>query len=28
MYWELSQLRQKMNHTPHIESTGQEKFPT
>lgn len=27
MYWELSQLRQNMNHTPHI-STEQEKFPT
>jgi hypothetical protein len=27
MYWELSQLRQKMNNTPHVEPTGQEKFP-
>jgi hypothetical protein len=27
LYWELSQLRQKMNATPHIEPTGDEVFP-
>ncbi len=26
MYWELSQFRQKMNSTPHIEPTGDELF--
>ena len=26
MYWELSQLRQTMNGTPHIEPTGDEVF--
>jgi hypothetical protein len=26
MYWELSQLRQEMNGTPHIEPTGAEVF--
>ena len=26
MYWELSQLRQSMNGTPHIEPTGDEVF--
>jgi hypothetical protein len=26
MYWELSQLRQKMNATPHYEPTGDETF--
>ena len=26
MYWELSQLRQKMNATPHMEPTGDEVF--
>jgi hypothetical protein len=26
MYWELSQLRQRMNDTPHIEPTGDEVF--
>jgi hypothetical protein len=26
MYWELSQLRQRMNATPHIEPTGHEIF--
>jgi hypothetical protein len=26
MYWELSQLRQRMNNTPHIEPTGDEVF--
>ena len=26
MYWELSQLRQRMNKTPHIEPTGDEVF--
>ncbi len=27
LYWELSQFRQKMNNTPHIEPTGDEVFP-
>jgi hypothetical protein len=27
MYRELSQLRQRMNDTPHIEPTGDEVFP-
>ncbi len=27
MYWELSQYRQRMNDTPHIEPTGAEEFP-
>lgn len=27
MYWELSQLRQRMNDAPHIEPTGDEVFP-
>jgi hypothetical protein len=26
MYWELSQFRQRMNNTPHIEPTGDEVF--
>jgi len=26
LYWELSQLRQKMNNTPHYEPTGDEMF--
>ena len=26
MYWELSQFRQKMNSTPHVEPTGNEVF--
>jgi hypothetical protein len=26
MYWELSQLRQRMNNTPHVEPTGDEVF--
>ena len=26
MYWELSQFRQRMNATPHIEPTGEEIF--
>jgi hypothetical protein len=26
LYWELSQFRQKMNNTPHIEPTGDEVF--
>ena len=26
MYWELSQLRQRMNHTLHVEPTGDEVF--
>jgi len=28
MYWELSRLRQDMNHTPHVEPTGNEVFPS
>ncbi len=28
MYRELSQLRQRMNNTPHVEPTGDEVFPT
>jgi hypothetical protein len=27
LYWELSQFRQKMNATPHVEPTGDEVFP-
>jgi len=27
MYWELSQFRQRMNNTPHVEPTGDEVFP-
>ena len=27
MYWGLSQLRQKMNNTPHIEPTERRSFP-
>jgi hypothetical protein len=27
MYWELSQFRQRMNSTPHLEPTGDEVFP-
>lgn len=26
MYWELSQFRQRMNNTPHVEPTGDEVF--
>jgi hypothetical protein len=26
MYWELSQFRQRINSTPHIEPTGDEVF--
>jgi hypothetical protein len=27
MYWELAQLRQRMNSVEHIEPTGDEIFP-
>ena len=27
LYWELSQFRQRMNNTPHVEPTGDEVFP-
>ena len=27
LYWELSQFRQRMNNTPHVEPTGEEVFP-
>jgi hypothetical protein len=27
MYWELSQFRQRVNGTPHVEPTGDEVFP-